>query len=377
MKLGEIHLKKFLKSSTKKIILMIGPSSPPYGGVATVIKNLTGYMTLNKKYQVQLYRTGRTCQSTVPIQQFVKDTYHLLKFFFSFRFRHVDIFHIHTSSFWSFIRNVPYVFIGKYLFKGKIVMQIHGGAFQFFYTSASWPMKKIIKYSLELSNCIIVSSSSWEKILKDIVANKCIKIISNGYDEHNFKPMSKKEARTLLSLPRNKTILLSIGSLEKYKGQKFLIASIREIITDKVDLIAYIIGSGKIKKSLEGAIKKDHLEKYLILLEGSKTPKEVALWINACDIFVLPSLIENSPIVMFESLACGKPFIGTAIGGIPDIIISEEYGLLCKPGNAKDLTEKIQLALNKRWNYEKIIQYSKKFSWSKIANDIIKIYEIT
>lgn len=75
---------------------------------------------------------------------------------------------------------------------------------------------------------------------------------------------------------------------------------------------------------------------------------------NACDVFILPSLSEGNPTVMFECLGCGKPFVGTKVGGIPEIINSEDYSLLCEPANPKELAEKILIALDKGWDNEKI-----------------------
>jgi glycosyltransferase involved in cell wall biosynthesis len=97
---------------------------------------------------------------------------------------------------------------------------------------------------------------------------------------------------------------------------------------------------------------------------------------NACDIFVLSSLNEANPTVMFEALGCGKPFIGTKVGGIPEIINSEVYGLLVTPANPDDLKEKILLALDRKWDHEAILKYAEQFTWKEIADEILKIYRI-
>jgi len=79
--------------------------------------------------------------------------------------------------------------------------------------------------------------------------------------------------------------------------------------------------------------------------------------------------------VMFEALGCGLPFIGTNVGGVSEIITSEEYGLLYNdPEDYHILTELINRGLNKKWNNEKITNYSKEFTWKKISKRIINIY---
>jgi glycosyltransferase involved in cell wall biosynthesis len=77
---------------------------------------------------------------------------------------------------------------------------------------------------------------------------------------------------------------------------------------------------------------------------------------------------------MFECLGCGKPFIGTKVGGIPEIITSKDYGLLCEPARPDELAENILLGLNCKWDLSLIMEYSSQFSWSCVSEEIYKIY---
>jgi glycosyltransferase involved in cell wall biosynthesis len=77
---------------------------------------------------------------------------------------------------------------------------------------------------------------------------------------------------------------------------------------------------------------------------------------------------------MFECLGCGKPFIGTTVGGEPEIITSEDYGLLSEPANPKELAEKVLIALDKEWDNENIRNYAEEFTWEDIAKEILKVY---
>ena len=58
---------------------------------------------------------------------------------------------------------------------------------------------------------------------------------------------------------------------------------------------------------------------------------------------------------MFECLGCGKPFIGTRVGGIPETITSDTYGILSEPGKERELGTNILLALNRKWDYAAIL----------------------
>ena len=376
MKWGKITLIKHLQYSNKPDILMIGPYPPPYGGIANVVKNLSSEKTLCKNFNIEIFRTGKTKESTqFPIQA-IMDILQMMKYFLTIKNKEVQIIHIHTASYWSFLRNVPYVIISRYRTKKRIIVHIHGGEFKVFFEKASDPMKKIIRKTLTSVDCIFVTAPSWIDIIGKIIGDdENIYSIPNGYDETKFFLTSHEKARNNLHLPKNKKIILAVGSLEHHKGHHFLIESLSESTYSINNVISYIIGEGSLSKNLSQLIKNHNMTDKIVLVGGNKTPEEIALWMNAADIFVLPSLTEGNPTVMFECLACGKPFVGTSVGGIPDIINSPEYGLLCKPGDVKDLTEKIQIALKKEWNHEKIIKYAEDFTWANIALKINKVYE--
>ncbi|RQD92569.1 glycosyltransferase family 4 protein, partial [Methanosalsum natronophilum] len=163
--------------------------------------------------------------------------------------------------------------------------------------------------------------------------------IPNGFGSQ-FHPRPMEECRGILNLPLEKKILLNVGNLYgPVKGHIYFIKAIKKIINIRKDIIGIIVGSGRLESSLKKLINELDLNQYVFLV-GSKPHDEVSLWMNACDIFVLPSLNEGNPNVMFEALGCGKPFVGTRVGGVPDIITSDEYGLIAEPGDSEDLAEK-------------------------------------
>jgi glycosyltransferase involved in cell wall biosynthesis len=95
---------------------------------------------------------------------------------------------------------------------------------------------------------------------------------------------------------------------------------------------------------------------------------------NACDVFVLPSLRESFGVVQIEAMGCGKPVVSTYNGGSEEIIASEEYGLLCEPGNSNQLAANILSALNTPWDAKRIKEYSTRFTWNAVSKEIMKAY---
>ncbi len=197
--------------------------------------------------------------------------------------------------------------------------------------------------------------------------------IPNGYDFKKFYPIDKEIARKYLDLPTNFKIILNISRLYEEKGQKDLISAMSNILKFRDDVICFIGGTGPLKHDLEHQISVLDLQKNVKLV-GFIPDEQMCLWINAADIFVLPSLGEGNPTVMFEVLGCGIPFVGTMVGGIPEVIISEKYGLLVDPANPDDLAEKILTALDREWNREEILSYAEKYTWENITKEIIGVY---
>ncbi len=197
--------------------------------------------------------------------------------------------------------------------------------------------------------------------------------ISNGFDEKMIYPQSKTICREKLELDRDIKIILSLGTLTEVKGHRHLIGAVKEIVKYRKDILCLIAGSGPLKERLQKEIDDAHLADHIKLV-GFVTREQVGLLMNACDIFVLPSLSESFGIVQIEALACGKPVVATRNGGSEEIIISDDYGYLVEPGNKMQLAKEISLALDKDWNEDRIKDYASVFSWKKIAAKIVSIY---
>lgn len=196
--------------------------------------------------------------------------------------------------------------------------------------------------------------------------------VYNLVDVEKFKGYSKTECRTLLGLPQNKNSF-GIGRLVERNGYQYLVEAVPYIMEKRKDVAFFIGGKGPLKNYLERRIRELGIEEYITFL-GFVPDEMIPVWLNAADIFVMPSTRETFPIVMLKTLASGTPFVGSAIGAVPEVITSEEFGLLVEPADPKDLAEKILIALEKEWDREKIRKYGERFTWENIAKKIFMIY---
>ena len=235
--------------------------------------------------------------------------------------------------------------------------------------------KETISSILNSADHIITVSRNNVYCIQKLDIKKPVSIILNGYNDAVFFPADSQECRNKLGLPHDKKILVNVAKLyDVVKGHEILIRAMHEVTQKRDDVVCYIVGDGELKASLEKLISTLKLD-HCIQVVGAKPHSEIPFWINACDIFILPSLNEGNPVVMFECLGCGKPFIGTRVGGIPDIISSDTYGILSEPGNVHELANNILVSLSREWDRDAILIYARQFTWKEISKEILKIYD--
>lgn len=356
--------------------MLIGPYPPPAGGIAAYIKNFMEQGVILSSCNVSFHQVGKKNSSISNLFQVLIDSGQTIKYFYKRKYRCQDILYIHTSSYYGFFRNIPYIVLSKMLSDGKIVLHIHGGEFDIFFKNSPQISKKVIRSVINSADLILVTSESWIPIIQGI-GGKADNIYSipNAYSAKYFFPMDIPQARDKLTLPHQKKIILTVGALEEWKGHKYLIECVKIITKQRKDILLIIIGSGSLEGDLKCLVSQYCLESYIIIIEGNKTPEELNLYMNASDFFVLPSLHEGNPTVMFEALGCGKPFVGTRVGGVPEVITSNTYGLLVEPANPEALAEKILVALDREWDREAILAYSEQYTWENIAKETMSVYK--
>jgi glycosyltransferase involved in cell wall biosynthesis len=261
----------------------------------------------------------------------------------------------------------------KEIYGKPFVVTAHGGDI-YDYPFRDEYNRAIVRYMLNKADQIIAVSNYNAKIIKGLGSfEKKLEIIPNGFDDTIFKNISSTVCRSSLSIPLNRKIILSVGNLVNEKGHTCLIDAMHLLMKKRSDVVLFIIGSGPLSYQLKRRIEFFDLNERIFLV-GKRPHNEIPLWMNASDLFVLPSKSEGFPTVINEAFACGKPVIGTKVGGIPEALPNSDIGFLVNPNNPTELSQCIISALEKKWRIDTITNYAKDFSWTNLCKRILKVY---
>ena len=164
-----------------------------------------------------------------------------------------------------------------------------------------------------------------------------ISVIPYGLDTRDFSPLGIHLCREALRIPRDRKVVLFVAqsSTMRRKGFTLLQAALSQL--NDANLFVLSVGGGDPHFAANashlhlGNVEHDHL---------------LALAYGAADVFVVPSLQDNLPNTVLESMACGTPVVGFSVGGIPDMVRPMETGLLAPAGDIDALAAAISRLLN-------------------------------
>ncbi|MEN8119673.1 MAG: glycosyltransferase family 4 protein [Bacteroidota bacterium] len=211
----------------------------------------------------------------------------------------------------------------------------------------SYKILKKKKAILKGANIIFVTCSHWLKEkAKESSLLEGFKVVSipNPIDQKQFYPMDKKRVREKLSLPNNKKLILFAAAnvSDKRKGLSYLLKALGLMVKNNsksVDIEIVTFG-----KSDDAVF--NNLPFEIHNLGVLSEVKKIAEAYNAADLFVLPSLEDNLPNTIMESLACGTPVLAFKTGGIPEMIEHKKNGYLADYKSAADLKKGLDFILN-------------------------------
>ena len=261
-----------------------------------------------------------------------------------------------------------------WVFKKPVVVSARGSDINSY---QAFPIiRKLLQYTLNRADRVIAVSQALKQTMGKLgVREDCIDVVPNGVSLDKFRPIPKKEARQLLDLPMHRKIVLSVGHLTSNKGFDLVIRSIQILLEDFHEVNPYlvIVGDGVVGPELRKLVALLKLHD-LVLLAGAIPHEELYRWYSAADLFCLASKQEGWPNVLLESLACGTPVIATSAGGIPEVISSDQIGVLTEREEAK-IARGIYRALRKTWRTVDLVEHAKHYTWKRTALNLRHVFE--
>lgn len=262
---------------------------------------------------IEMVVVGRSRESVLAYISFI------IRSFYNVLFARYDLVHAHYGFHSALIPSI--------VRKKKLIITFHGSdalVEPFRNKIYLWIQRFVIKRA---DHVLAVSNDVKETLINRLGAKAMnTSVISCGVNTLQFSPKDKKVIRRELGIPEDSRVVLFAGKLDYMKGMDVLYETARLMS----DILFVLVGDGKFRADLTNC-------RYI----GPRPNEEMPKWMNAADVFVLPSRAEGTPVVLLEAMSCGIPVIATAVGGCPDLIKEGKTGYLIPAGNSEKLREKI------------------------------------
>lgn len=259
------------------------------------------------------------------------------------------------------------------------------------YDASMW----VEKTALEMADSIIAVSKGMKRDIVELfnVDEKKIEVIYNGIDTEEYCPVESKEALTAYGIDPDRPYCLFVGRITRQKGIIHLVNAIKHIDAGaQIVLCAGQPDTPEIKHEMEEGIKAINRDN-VIWIQKMVPKKEVIQLYTHASVFCCPSIYEPFGIINLEAMACETPVVGSAVGGIVEIIEDGQTGFLVRfdqhkespfepvspEAFSKDLAEKINIILADKHLAEEMgqkgrLRAEKLFSWKAIAAEVVNLY---
>ena len=227
-------------------------------------------------------------------------------------------------------------------------------------------------------DCFICASATIRQMLiADGVPEVRAMVVHEGIDLDHVDAAPPANVHEDLRLPHGAPIVGNVAALVPHKGQRHLIEAATLVLPHVPDARFVIAGEGELRPALERQIKEHHLEKH-VLLAGFR-PDVLSLH-KAFDIFVMSSITEGLGTSLLDAMACGKPIVATRAGGIPEVVVDGETGILVAPRDDRALASAIVTLLKdesrrRRMGEAGLARVRAHFSAERMVQDTLRVYQ--
>jgi starch synthase len=224
-----------------------------------------------------------------------------------------------------------------------------------------------------------------------------IRIIPNGIDTHQYQTRPNPSLLTSYRINPERPFLMSVGRITRQKGILHLINAIPYISPGvQIVLCAGAPDTEEIGREVEEKVKEARTQTMneIIWIRQWVPKSDLVTLYSHASLFICPSIYEPFGIVNLEAMACGTPVVASAVGGIPEIVVHGETGLLIpfEPVNtksweprdpekfSKDLADAVNHLLSspekmKTMGTKSRERVEQRFSWKSVARETLEFYK--
>lgn len=201
-----------------------------------------------------------------------------------------------------------------------------------------------------LSACTKYIVSCSETLRRDIIKKEKLPkhkvvTIKNCIDPSMYDVKENKTAIKNRFSIRDEVVFMTTASLSNRKGHIYLIDAFSEIKKKRKDFKCFFAGDGPLRDELYKKCHESDLSHNVIFLGNVEN---IADYLNASDIFILPSLFEGLPIALIEAMYMGLPCIVTDVGANRELITHGQNGIVVEPGSKQELENAILSCLENK-----------------------------
>ena len=194
-----------------------------------------------------------------------------------------------------------------------------------------------------------------------------VAVVRNGVDTERFRPVDRHQARERLGLPSDAKVIISVGWLVEGKGHHRLLPILARLRRNHPELQLLIVGGNSGAEDGEGRLRTLIRSMGLegaVRLCGLQPADQLKWYYGAADVFALATRTEGWANVLLESMACGVPIVTTRVGGNPQVVSSETFGLLADFWDESAFERALEIALYQRqWNTEALVSHANASGW--------------
>jgi glycosyltransferase involved in cell wall biosynthesis len=193
-------------------------------------------------------------------------------------------------------------------------------------------------------DCFLCASEAIRRLLvADGVPLARTRVVHDGVDLAHVDAAPVVDVREAFGLPAAAKIAGNVAALVPHKGQRHLVEAAAIVVRRRPDVHFVIVGEGELRAPLQRQIRALQLHRH-VLLAGFR-PDALGLC-KSFDLFVMSSVMEGLGSAILEAMACRRAVAATAAGGIPEVVVHGETGLLVPPRDDAALAEAVLLLLD-------------------------------